>query len=149
MSDAPYRGLLGDADLDLLRTLATDEGDIGTLIARKEVYERLFASPERERFVLASPFLAFAVLLAHAGEELEGATFVGEWVGPRERVPVFDVELLRAFIRADSRRLFLAKLLASYSHLSGGSVWVRRERSRGWQRRRYSELDPLRLAELL
>ncbi len=42
--------------------------------------------------------------------------------------------------------LFLAELLASYVHVASGSVWV--QTAHGW-RRRYSELDPVRLATLL
>jgi hypothetical protein len=39
-------------------------------------------------------------------------------------------------------------LLASYVHVASGSVWV--QTARGWRRRRrYSELDPIRLAALL
>ncbi|HLJ69269.1 MAG TPA: hypothetical protein VKX16_18085, partial [Chloroflexota bacterium] len=43
-------------------------------------------------------------------------------------------------------RLFLAELLSSYTHVASGSLWV--QTPRGWRRRRYSELDPLRLLEL-
>jgi hypothetical protein len=62
-------------------------------------------------------------------------------------VAVFDAPALRAFLAAPARRLFLAELLASYVHVASGSFWVRT--ARGWQRRRYSELDPVRLAALL
>jgi hypothetical protein len=44
-------------------------------------------------------------------------------------------------------RFFLAELLSSYTHVASGSVWMRTPR--GWRRRRFSELDPLRLVELL
>jgi hypothetical protein len=59
---------------------------------------------------------------------------------------VFDVEVLREFGRPPANRERLAVLLASWVKVSSGSVW---ERSGGrWRRRRYSELDPVDLAEL-
>src|SRR6266540_1530599 len=81
-------------------------------------------------------------------ERLRGdPAFVGEWAGPRQRLPVFDVATLRDFLAAPARRLFLAELLASYVHVASGSVLV--QTRRGWRRQRFSELDPVRLAALL
>ena len=74
------------------------------------------------------------------------ASFVEEWVGPRQRVPVFDTGSLRDFGADPLRRLFLAELLASYTNVASGSTMVKT--TRGWRRRRFSELDPLRLIEL-
>ena len=54
---------------------------------------------------------------------------------------------LREFFAADGRRLFLTELLTSYTRVASGSTYVRT--ARGWRRRRFSELDPLRLASLL
>src|SRR5215211_5973578 len=79
--------------------------------------------------------------------DLEAATFVPEWSSRQGRVAVFDAPALRAFLAAPARRLFLVELLASYVHVASGSVWV--QTPRGWRRRRYSELDPVRLAALL
>jgi hypothetical protein len=93
-----------------------------------------------------SPFLLFAVLVHRAARDLGQASFVEEWVGPRQRVPVFDVAGLRDFGADPMRRFFLAELLASYTHVASGSVMV--QTTRGWRRRRFSELDPLRLIEL-
>jgi hypothetical protein len=71
---------------------------------------------------------------------------VEEWLGPKQRLPVFDVEALREYGRARANRDRLAALLASYVRVASGSLW---ERSGGrWRRRRYSELNPLDLAEL-
>ncbi|MBI4345807.1 MAG: hypothetical protein HY553_03065, partial [Elusimicrobia bacterium] len=39
------------------------------------------------------------------------------------------------------------ELLASYTHVTSGQLWSRT--ARGWRKRRYSELDPLWLAELI
>ena len=54
---------------------------------------------------------------------------------------------LREFMANAWHRLFLAELLASYTHVSSGSVVVRT--ARGIRRQRFSELDPVRLAALL
>jgi hypothetical protein len=60
---------------------------------------------------------------------------------------MFEVAGLQDFGSDPQRRLFLAELLASYTHVASGSLWV--QTSRGWRRRRFSELDPLRLLELI
>jgi hypothetical protein len=62
-------------------------------------------------------------------------------------VPVFETASLRDFAAAADRRTFLAELLASFTHVASGRVWWRT--ARGWRRRRYSDLDPLSLAELV
>lgn len=95
----------------------------------------------------ASPLQTFGALIARTADDLSALTFVAEWVGPSERVPVFDVASLRDFVDHADRRLFLAELLASYTHVASGRTWSRT--SRGWRKRRYSELDPLWLGELI
>jgi hypothetical protein len=126
--------------------LRADPGRIGTLIERPELFRALFQSSDRDRFVVASPFLAFSVLLAQSARELAGASFVEEWTGPRRRLPVFDVAALRDFVADQMRRMFLAELLSSYTHVTSGTVWAK---SRGqWRMHRFSELDPVQLARL-
>ncbi len=98
-------------------------------------------------FMRGSPFLVFAVAVHRCSEDLRQAAFVPEWLGPRQRVAVFDVDALRDFLADSTRRFFLVELLASYTHVASGSVWV--QTNRGWRRRRFSELDPVRLASLL
>ena len=96
---------------------------------------------------LGAGILAFAVAVHRAGAELADLSYVQEWTGPRQRVPVFVTDELRAFLDAPDHRLFLAELLASYTHVAGGALTVRR---RGVvYRRRFSELDLAALAGLL
>jgi hypothetical protein len=62
-------------------------------------------------------------------------------------VPLFDTPALRDFLADTARRLFLAELLASFTRVASGRYRVRvagRARTR-----RFSELDPVRLAGLL
>jgi hypothetical protein len=97
--------------------------------------------------VPASPFLVFAVSVQRAAVELESAGHVPERTGPRQRVPLFDAPALRDFLAAPARRLFLAELLASFTRVASGRY---RARVGGRMRtRRFSELDPVRLAGLL
>ena len=59
----------------------------------------------------------------------------------------FDAPALRDFLGEPARRLFLAELLASFTRVASGRYRVR---VGGWIRtRRFSELDPVRLAGLL
>jgi hypothetical protein len=119
-----------------------------SLLAQPRVFAALFA-PARgaDLLVHTSPFLAFACLVERAAGDLDGATAVGEPLGARGRVPVFDTDQLREFVAQPGRRLFLAQLLTSYTHVASGAVWVRQRRR--WRRRRFSELDMLALARLL
>jgi hypothetical protein len=129
--------------------------DIALLRAEPERMRALLESPELEALlfdadeplILASPRLVFRVLVNRALRHIQEANFVEEWVGPGRRVPVFDVEALRAFVAESGHREMLADLLASYTRVASGTFWVRT--ASGWRRRRYSELDPVRLASLL
>lgn len=95
----------------------------------------------------ATPLQTFGDLIARTADDLASLAFVPEWVRPGERVPVFDTASLRAFADDADRRFFLAELLASYTHVASGRFWS--HTARGWRKRRYSELDPLWLSELI
>ncbi len=151
MSDGDLSILGGVADVLDERLSALDlrsaPGDVERLIAHPLSWDRLFGRSSRDPFLVATPFLVFAMLVHRAARELRGVSFIEEWVGPRKRLPVFDVGALEEFVADPWHRLFLAELLASYTHVASGSLWV--EGRRGWRRQRYSELDPVRLAALL
>jgi hypothetical protein len=94
-----------------------------------------------------SPFLTFAVAVHRSAAELASMDHVAERTGPRQRVPLFDAPALRDFLGSPARRFFLAELLGSFTRVASG-----RYRVRGGGRmrtRRFSELDPVRLAGLL
>jgi hypothetical protein len=162
-----YAGHLTDADLTLLALagpeagpgdgswlrgdpaallrLLEDPGTFGTVLG-----EGLAEGPgegSRGWAVQASPFLIFALLVQRATTELASAAHVPERTGLRQRVPLFDAPALRDFLADTARRLFLAELLASFTRVASGRYRVRvagRTRTR-----RFSELDPVRLAGLL
>ena len=152
---------LSDRDLELLAEAAGEPGsrmeraarlrerpgDIEHLLASPEVFAALFDDLCVEPLVVVSPFVAFLVLAAHTPSLLEGLAFVPERVGRRRSVPLFEVGPLREFVADPLRRLFLADLLASYTHVASGAIWVRGRR--GWRHRRFSELDPAQFAELI
>jgi hypothetical protein len=147
-----YLEHLSDPDLAFLRSAGESRQDvrnpehIEALIESPETFRALFTMPGRDPLLRGSPFLIFAVLVHRVIRDLGQASFIEEWVGPRQRVPVFDTGSLRDFGADPLRRLFLAELLASYTNVASGSTMVKT--TRGWRRRRFSELDPLRLIEL-
>ena len=148
-----YLEYLSDPDLAFLdaagesrRDVRRDPEQLEALIDSPATYRMLFAVPGRDPMLRGSPFLLFAVLVHRVVRDLGQASFVEEWVGPRQRVPVFDTGSLRDFGADPLRRFFLAQLLASYTRVASGSTLVKT--SRGWRRRRFSELDPIRLIEL-
>jgi hypothetical protein len=165
-----YASHLTDVDLRLLATVAGTAAGTGQLSADDpvdapglrgdpEALLRLLEHPGVFRAVLgpadaaqgwavpASPFLVFAAFVQQATAELAVTDHVPERTGPRQRVPLFDAPALRDFLGEPARRLFLAELLASFTHVASGRYRVRaggRTRTR-----RFSELDPVRLAGLL
>ena len=151
-----YLEHLTAADLRLLAAVAGERPE--ALRARPDRLVGLLGAPATEAAVLgpalddepflrASAFLTFAVAVHRSAARLDGVTSTLEWVAPRRRLPVFDVASLQDFLADPLRRLFLVELLASFTSVASGSTWERTRR--GWRRRRFSELDPVRLASLL
>jgi hypothetical protein len=156
---------LSDADLAFLAASAatgdTDGGRrvgvgelraeprlIAGLISDGRAFDALFGPrASGEALLHVSPHLVFALTVQRGLSDLQHAASVEEWVGPGRRVPLLGTGQLQSFLADPVRRLFLAELLASYSHVTSGSVWSRTRT--GWRRRRFSELDPIRLAGLL
>jgi len=154
-----YANHLTDADLGLLASVAAEDAgpavDASALRSDPAALLRLLEHPGAFRAVLggpgeavpASPFLVFAVAVQRAAAELASAGHVPERTGPRQRVPLFDAPALRDFLAEPARRLFLAELLGSFTRVASGRY---RARVGGRMRtRRFSELDPVRLAGLL
>src|SRR3989475_11850536 len=153
MLSSLYLEHLSDADLAFLGAAGESRHDVRrdperleALIDSPQTFRALFTMPGRDPLLRGSPFLIFAVLIHRVVRDLGQASFIEEWVGPRQRVPVFDTSSLRDFGADPLRRLFLAELLASYTNVTSGSTMVKT--TRGWRRLRFSELDPLRLIEL-
>lgn len=158
-----YAEHLTEADLRLLAGMApaggAGGGDPGSLRRDPAAIERLVADPRTfdavfggeaaapSEAVPVSPFLAFAVAVHRAAADLATVGYVPERSAARQRVPLFDAPELRDFLGSAARRLFLAELLASFTRVASGRYRVTaggRPRTR-----RFSELDPVRLAGLL
>jgi hypothetical protein len=143
-----YRQQLTDSDRRLLQSAAGAEVPVSVALGSPAVEAAVFGPAESAGiWVGVSPFLAFATAVHRTAVALETATFVDERWAPRVRIPVFDVAALRVLLSEPARRYFLVELLASYTRVASGVTWTRT--ARGWRRRRFSELDPGRLAGLL
>jgi hypothetical protein len=129
--------------------LRRDPDALERVLADPRVFDAIFgagALSSREA-ILASPFLAFAVAVHRAASDLADVRYVAERAAAQQRVPVFDAPELRDFLESAARRLFLAELLTSFTRVTSGRYRVNvggRSRTR-----RFSELDPVRLAGML
>ncbi len=146
---APARAAQAGADPVDASRLRGDPDALLRLLEHPGVFRAVLGPPDTSRgwAVAASPFLVFAVLVQQAAAELASMDHVPERTGLRQRVPLFDAPALRDFLGEPARRLFLAELLASFTRVASGRYRVRvggRMRTR-----RFSELDPVRLAGLL
>jgi hypothetical protein len=136
----------GQAEAEAAR-LRRDPDAAAALLADPRVFEAVFAAGAGGEAILVSPFLAFAVAVHRAAADLATVGYVPERSAARQRVPVFDAPELRDFLGSAGRRLFLTELLASFTRVASGRYRVS---SGGRSRtRRFSELDPVRLAGLL
>lgn len=143
-----YRQHLSDADRQLLRATVGADVPVSVALGSPALEAVVFGPDERAGISLGvSPFLTFATAVHRTAAALETATFVEERWAPRVRIPVFDVAALRTLLSEPARRYFFVELLASYTRVASGVTWT--HTARGWRRRRFSELDPVRLAELL
>jgi hypothetical protein len=128
--------------------LRTHPDGLEDLLSSRRVFEAVFSAPkESDPLLGASPFLVFSVAVHRAAVRLKSTGYVSERLGPGRRAPVFDVDELRGFVAMPWHRYFLAELLASYTHVTSGSIVV--STPRGLRRQRFSELDPVRFAGLL
>lgn len=152
LGEHDFRVLAGLSDapesVDELRDrLRQNPSSVESHISDSRLYTMLFESARTPDIQLLTPSLAFAALVHETMRSLQSSTYVSEWVGAGERLPVFDVASLRSFIADSPRRFMIIELLNSFTRIASGSMWVRT--SRGYRRRRYSELDPVSVAEMV
>lgn len=154
-----YLEHLSPRDFELLAEIAgTDDGAlkqrmlqrpdaIDDLFASRRLFETIFDPAQELADPGASSFLAFAVLVNRSASDLHDVSYVSEWSGPGKRLPVFDVSPLREFLDDGARRYFLVEFLNSFTTVASGSYLV--QTRAGVRRRRFSELDPVALAEIV
>ena len=143
--DRAYREHLTAGDVAVLADMSA--GRSLTNVLSSPDLEQVVFGPDPDPHRAVSPFLTFAVAVHRVAERLARASYIDEWIGPRQRLPVFAVEPLRELLADPAQRFFFVELLASYTHVVSGSTWTATRR--GWRRRRFSELDPVQLAGLL
>ncbi len=87
---------------------------IHDLLSRQEVFDAVLDRHAHPAAVV-SPFLLFAVLIHKTADDVRGAKYVDEWIGPKARMPLFDIEPLQEFVEDPGRTFFLAALLSSFA----------------------------------
>lgn len=124
-----------DADMDALASIVnrdveelTDElqrrpWHLHDLLTEPATAEAVLGSGDHP-VVFVSPLLFFAVLVHRAADEVVSAQWVGEWMGPKSRLPVFDVAPLVDFIQRPTRLLHLARVLTSFAAPSASDLPV-------------------------
>jgi hypothetical protein len=143
-----YRQQLTPTDRRLVAGVIPPGETLATGLGRPEVEEAVFRPAVGAPFeATVSPFLVFATAVHRTAAALATATFVQERWAPRVRIPVFDVAPLRVLMADPLRRYFLVELLTSYTRVASGVTWIRS--GQRWQRRRFSDLDPVRLISML
>jgi hypothetical protein len=154
-----YLEHLSEGDLELLAQIAGTDGAairqrmlqrpdvIDDLLASRRLFDVIFDSSRDLLDPGASSFLAFAALVNRSASDLNDASYVPEWSGPGKRLPVFDVECLRQFLADGARRYFLVEFLNSFTTVASGTFVI--QTREGIKHRRFSELDPVGLAEMV
>lgn len=148
LTDADLRALARPAGIDPNRAikLRRHPAAVVRLFDNRELFDQVYGQ-DPKRLVGVSPFFAFLVAVHRAVAELADANFVAERSAPRQQVPLFDTPRLRDFLSDPARRLFLAELLTSFVKVASGRYRTRT--TRGWRSERFSELDPVRMAQFV
>lgn len=94
-----------------------------------------------ELLLKVGPYFFFSVLMRAARSELHTRTFTAEWLGPRQRVPVFDAPRVAAALQDPDVVHYLSELLASFTA-------VNRQRLPGVRGRRRERCSELNLEQL-
>jgi len=124
-------GLTDGEITSLAAACGEDVDDLADELARRPwAINDLLSEPDLVDSVLATgsladsptPFVLFAVLTRKAADDLLTSTYVNDWIGPRSRLPVFDVEPMQEFVTAPGRVLFMARLLTSMVEPSSAPV---------------------------
>jgi hypothetical protein len=146
LTRSDVEALAGAAGVDLSRpALAADPDRLGRALAAEATYQALFG-PEAPTTGI-SPMLVFAVVVHRGANEVATVGHVPERVGFRVLVPVFDGQRLAAYATSAAHRLFVVELLGSFTRVLSGRRWERR--AGHWRKRRFSELEPTDLAQLV
>lgn len=106
-----------------------------------------FVFGDEHQVAAVSPLLLFSVMVHRGATEVATSGHVTERVAGRMLVPVFDSVNLAAFAADEWNQLFLVELLGSFTKVASGARYERR--GGRLRKRKFSELDPASLAELV
>lgn len=128
-------------DHDHIISLVKDKDDLlEPMLEDPKLAERLMS--DQEVLVHVSPYLMFSVLLRRVRHDLEGQSFVLERDARGNRIPVFEAARAGELLGDPTLREYLAEMLCSFVRIpqSGMAVLYRQE-GRGWQKRKFSDMD--------
>ena len=143
---------LTEADLKfVVETVATKRRDhdhiIGLVRDKDDLLEPMLEDPklaerlihDLEILVRVSPYLMFSVLLRRVRRDLEGQSFVLERDARGQRIPVFAAAQAGELVGDPPIREYLTEMLCSFVRTNIAVLY--RQEGRGWQKRKFSDMD--------
>ncbi|HTQ52087.1 MAG TPA: hypothetical protein VMJ12_15365 [Candidatus Acidoferrales bacterium] len=125
-------------DHDHIIDLVRDKDDLlEPMLEDPKLAERLIN--ELEVLVRISPYLMFTVLLRRVRRDLEGRSFVLERDERGNRIPVFEAARAGELLSDPSLREYLIEMLCSFVRTNIAVLY--RQEGRGWQKRKFSDMD--------
>lgn len=125
-------------DHDHIIELVRDKDDLlEPMLEDPKLAERLIG--ELEVLVRISPYLMFSVLLRRVRRDLESRSFVLERDARGNRPPVFEAAQAGQLLGDPSLREYLIEMLCSFVRTN--VVVLYRQEGRGWQQRKFSDMD--------
>ena len=143
---------LTESDLKfVVETVATTRRDhdhiIGLIRDKDDLLEPMLEDPklaerlvnELEVLVRISPYLMFTVLLRRVRRDLESQSFLLEWDASGQRIPVFAAAQAGELLGDPPMREYLTEMLCSFVRTNIAVLY--RQEGRGWQKRKFSDMD--------
>lgn len=122
---------------ETVAAIRDDQELIEAMLDDERLFQRLMA--DEEILVQASPWLFFTVLLRRARRDLEQEAFTLER-RDRQKVVLFDTDLVVELLEQEPVRNYLATMLASFTRVESVTVPVR-VRKGIWRKYRTNDLD--------
>ena len=125
-------------DHDHIISLVRDKDDLlEPMLEDPKLAERLVN--DLEILVRVSPYLMFSVLLRRVRRDLENQSFVLERDERGKPIPVFKAAQVGQLLGDPSLREYLAEMLCSFVRTNIAVLY--RQEGRGWQKRKFSDMD--------
>ena len=125
-------------DHEHIISLVRDKDDLlEPMLEDPKLAERLLG--ELEVLIHVSPYLMFSVLLRRVRRDLEGQSFVYERDERGKRIPVFEAARAGELLNDPPMREYLAEMLCSFLRTNIAVLY--RQEGRGWQKRKFSDMD--------